>query len=233
MAMVKTKDGRSVSVSFKNALIVPELKRNLLSVKRVVANGGKVLFSPSNAVIVTQNGTELALRQVGNLYELSYGRCYLNSGGEQGEATKREQAFTVSDEEQLWHMRLGHRNMVDIKKLANMDVGLPGNFKGVKEGSCDICEVSKHTHTSFPSRGKEGRRASWPMEIVHMDVFGPIDTVSVGGSRYAILFTDDYSKWRSIYFMKSKSETLDKVVQYLEDVAGLTGGVQSTKIPQR
>ncbi len=53
----------------------------MLSVKRIVANGGKVLFSPSNAVIVTQNGTEVALRQVGNLYELRNGGRYPNSGG--------------------------------------------------------------------------------------------------------------------------------------------------------
>lgn len=221
-AMVKAKDGRTVSVSFKNALIVPELRRNLLSVKRIVANGGKVLFSPSNAVIVTQSGTELVLRQVGNLYELEYDRRYPSSGGAGG-TTNKEQALSVSEEEQLWHMRLGHRNMADIRKLASMDVGLPENFKGIKEGrSCDTCEVSKHTHTSFPR--KEGRRASKPMEVVHMDVFGPIDTVSLGGSKYAILFTDDFSKWRTIYFMKSKSETLDKVKEYLQDVSGLLRG---------
>lgn len=223
-AMISTKDGRTVETTIKNALIVPELRRNLLSVDRIMENGGNVLFrGPSNAVIVTQSGTELPLRKVGNLYELEYSGRSPNSGGK--ESTKEEQALNVSDEEQLWHARLGHRNMMDIKKLAGMDVGLPTSFKGVKEGSCDTCEVGKHTHTSFPSKGKEeGRRASFPMEIVHMDVFGPIDTASLGGAKYAILFTDEYSKWMTIYFMESKSEALDKVKEYLEDVTGLLRG---------
>lgn len=226
-AMVKARDGRSVPVSFKDALIVPELKKNLLSVKRIVVNGGKVLFSPSNAVIVTQKGTEVSLRQVGNLYELECGeRRYPSSGGEAGAVRKEQQALVgVSDEEQLWHMRLGHRNMVDVKQLAGMDVGIPASFKGNKEGrSCDICEVGKHTHASFPAKGKDGKRASEPMELVHVDVFGPIDTPSLRGSKYAILFTDDYSKWRSIYFMKSKAQTLEKLKQYLDDVSGLLRG---------
>jgi hypothetical protein len=63
-----------------------------------------------------------------------------------------------------------------------------------------------------------------PMELVHVDVFGPIDTPSLRGSKYAILFTDDYSKWRSIYFMKSKAQTLEKLKQYLDDVSGLLRG---------
>jgi len=227
-AMVKAKDGRIVPVAFKDALIVPELRRNLLSVKRIVASGGKVLFRPFDAVIVTPKGIELALKQVGNLYELEYGgrRYYPSSGGETGVAAKKqEQAFSVSDEERLWHMRLGHRNMRDVKQLAGMEVGIPASFKGNKEGrSCDICEVGKHTHASFPAKGKDGKLASEPMELVHVDVFGPIDTPSVSGSMYAILFTDDYSKWRSIYFMKSKAQSLEKLKLYLDDVAGLLHG---------
>lgn len=226
-AMVKTRDGRTVPVSLKDALIVPELKKNLLSVKKIVANGGKVLFSPSNAVIVTQKGTEISLKQVGNLYELECGerRYYPSSGGEAGATRREQQALVVmSDQEQLWHMRLGHRNMRDVKRLAGMDVGIPASFKGNKEGSCDICEVGKHTHASFPAKGKDGKQTSEPMELVHVDVFGPIDTLSVRGFKYAVLFTDDYSKWRSIYFMKSKAETLEKLRQYLDDVAGLLGG---------
>ena len=66
--------------------------------------------------------------------------------------------------------------------------------------------------------------ATKPFELVHMDVFGPIDTPSLGGATYGILWTDDYSRLRIIKFMKVKSEALSKTKEFLADVSGLTKG---------
>ena len=39
-----------------------------------------------------------------------------------------------------------------------------------------------------------------------MDLFGPISTSSLGGSKYAFVIVDDYSRYTWTYFLKHKNE---------------------------
>lgn len=70
---------------------------------------------------------------------------------------------------------------------------------------------------------KNERRASRPLELIHSDVCGPMEETSIGGSRYFILFIDDYSRRLSIYFLKNKSEALDAFETYKSYVEKHTG----------
>jgi hypothetical protein len=42
------------------------------------------------------------------------------------------------------------------------------------------------------------------LDLIHFDVCGPISVESVSGFKYFVLFIDDYSKKRCIYFLKTK-----------------------------
>jgi len=102
---VRTQDGETKRVLFKDVLLVPELKGNLLSVKRIVSLGGKVTFSVSNAAI-EMNGVKLPMRSSGDdLYELEYRRLDPGTGGAE------EQAFMAEDAKALGISRRsgGHR----------------------------------------------------------------------------------------------------------------------------
>ena len=88
-------------------------------------------------------------------------------------------------------------------------------------GVCDTCEVGKHTRASFQSNESKVRSAKKPLEIVHMDLIGPIDTPSLSGARYGLLFTDDVTRWRRIYFLKEKSDALEKLMLYEGDMSAL------------
>ena len=57
-------------------------------------------------------------------------------------------------------------------------------------------------------------RASKPFELIHSDVCGPMSVSSLGGSRYYVSFIDDYSRYTFIYFMKNKSEVLEKFKEF-------------------
>ena len=45
-------------------------------------------------------------------------------------------------------------------------------------------------------------------ELIHSDVWGPSSVASIGGSRYFVIFIDDYSRYSWIFPMKSRSEIL-------------------------
>ena len=55
------------------------------------------------------------------------------------------------------------------------------------------------------------------MELVYSDVRGPMETTSLGGHRYVASFIDSYSRFARAYFMKHKSEVLEKFRQFCTD----------------
>ena len=45
-----------------------------------------------------------------------------------------------------------------------------------------------------------------PFHLVHSDIWGPINTPSLLGFRYFVIFIDDYSRVTYLYLMKKRSE---------------------------
>ena len=73
---------------------------------------------------------------------------------------------------------------------------------------CEGCSYGKQTRKSFPV-GKT-KRASHRLELIHADLCRPMQTKSLGGSIYFLLFIDDYSRMSWVYFLQHKSETFQK-----------------------
>ena len=48
------------------------------------------------------------------------------------------------------------------------------------------------------------------LELVHSDVAGPMKTESLGGAKYFVTFTDDFSRCVTVYPITQKPEVLDK-----------------------
>jgi hypothetical protein len=53
-------------------------------------------------------------------------------------------------------------------------------------------------------------RSKGILDLVHLDVCGPMSTVSIGGFNYYVSFIDDYSRKTWIYFMKTKDEVFSR-----------------------
>ena len=50
--------------------------------------------------------------------------------------------------------------------------------------------------------------------MVHTNLCGPMQTESIGGSFYFLMFIDDFSRKIWIYFLKHKSETFAKFKEF-------------------
>ena len=45
-----------------------------------------------------------------------------------------------------------------------------------------------------------------PLELLHMDLFGPIAYISIGGSKYSLVIVDDYSRFTWVFFLQENDK---------------------------
>ena len=107
------------------------------------------------------------------------------------------------------HRRMGHidvRAMRDLVKHGAIDgIVLTGN---IKDFECCVCKIAKACHKSVP-KIREGERAVEFGGEIHSDLWGPACKATFGGQLYYISFTDDWSRWTTIYLLANKSDTFD------------------------
>ena len=87
---------------------------------------------------------------------------------------------------QIWTSTFWWAELLHTK---NMVKGFPLIDK--PERVCEGCIFGKQHSETFPV-GKS-YRACTPLEIVHYDICGPMQTSSIGGCNYFIAFIDDYN----------------------------------------
>ncbi|GJW73618.1 retrovirus-related pol polyprotein from transposon TNT 1-94, partial [Tanacetum coccineum] len=114
----------------------------------------------------------------------------------------------------LWHRRLSHLNFDYITLLSKKDVvtGLP-KLKYVKDQLCSSCEMSKAKRSSFKTKvvpSSKGR-----LNLLHMDLCGPMRVASINGKKYILVIVDDYSRYTWTLFLRSKDETPEVLKDFL------------------
>jgi hypothetical protein len=85
-----------------------------------------------------------------------------------------------------WHRRLAHAGMKNLHKLIKGEyvLGLT-DVCFEKDIPCVVCQAAKQVGTSHPS--KNVMTTSRPLELIHMDLFGPIAYLSIGGVSMILL----------------------------------------------
>ena len=105
----------------------------------------------------------------------------------------------------LWHRRLGHASIDLMSKPIRKDLvrGL-SKVRFETNKLCDACQLGNQTRNNF--RHKNIISTSRPLELIHMDLFGPIRTTSLGGKKYGFVIVDDYSRYIWVMFLAHKDE---------------------------
>nr|KYP60209.1 Retrovirus-related Pol polyprotein from transposon TNT 1-94 [Cajanus cajan] len=67
------------------------------------------------------------------------------------------------------------------------------------------CQKGKQVKSSFESKNHVS--TSRPLELLHMDLFGPTRTAIVSGKRYGLVIVDDYTRWTWVLFITHKDES--------------------------
>ncbi|XP_060182073.1 uncharacterized protein LOC132611706 [Lycium barbarum] len=123
----------------------------------------------------------------------------------------------VDDDTKLWHRRLGHASFTLLNKLASKDLvcGLP-NVKFKDHKVCDACIKGKQVRTFF--KPKKEVSTSRPLELLHMDLCGPMRIQSRGGKKYIFVIVDEFSRFTWTLFLRTKDETSSVFVAFVKKI---------------
>lgn len=201
-------NGDCSTKTIQNVLFVENLKCNLMSIRQLTDKGYKVTFNGDVAFISKNDKNVFAARRNGQLYltTLHIERSVFAGIADMEKLTKASQ--------NLWHFRLGHLNVNDMKKMVNknMATGLEKLKVDIDDKFCESCVLGKQSRLPYPPRKEI--RSERILELVHTDVSGPMSEQAHDGSRYFVAFTDDFSRASMVYCIKQKSEVFNKFQQY-------------------
>lgn len=209
---VKT-EGICKEFRVKEVLCVPDLTANLLSVSQITLMGNRVIFHSRGCEIRNAKDELLATAScVDGLFKLD---------GFRSSSIERALAVASSNEsKELWHRRLGHLNEADLERMRKG--GVDGISYADTRGSlaCVACCRGKQARKPFKRSSSKTKQL---LELVHGDLAGKMETASIGGSRYALVLVDDFSRRTFTYLLKYKSETLERFCEFKALVENETG----------
>ncbi|GKC39602.1 putative ribonuclease H-like domain-containing protein [Tanacetum coccineum] len=129
-------------------------------------------------------------------------------------------AKATPDESNLWHRRLGHVNFKTMNKLVRGSLvrGLPLNFFKINQ-TCVACQKGKQHRASCKT--KTVSSISQPLQMLHMDLFGPTFVKSLMKKMYCLVVTDDFSRFSWVFFLATKDETSEILKTFITGIENL------------
>lgn len=177
----------SNDLSIANVLLVKSLNYNLLSVSQLCSMGYNCLFTDVDVTVYKRNDSSVVFKGVlkGKLYLVDFSSS----------KAKHETCLVAkSNTGWLWHRRLAHVGMRNLHKLLKHDyiLGLT-NVQFEKDRVCSACQAGKQIGAHHPV--KNVMTTTKPLELLQMDLFGPIAYLSIGGNKYGLVIVDDFSRF--------------------------------------
>jgi len=181
--------------------LVDGVKHNLPSISQFCDNGYDVLFVKNNCTVINTDDQSIVFKgkRRNNVYKINF-----------SELNDQKVLFllSMSDKKWLWQRRLGHANWRLISKLSKLQLvrGLQ-DIDCHSDALCGACQKGKIVKTSF--KLKDIVSTSRPLELLHIDLFGPNSTASIYESKYGLVIFNDYNRWSWVKFLKSKDDSYD------------------------
>lgn len=181
-----------------NVYLVQGLKANLISVSQLCDEDLVVTFTKVDCKVFNEEGdTVLNGRRSGN-------NCYMWEN-------KSEKCFIARSSFNLWHQRLGHMNTRNLATLVSKQIvrGVP-QLKGEDNMVCGPCNKGKQVkvqHKKVPDVQTKS-----VLDLVHMDLMGPMQIESLAGKKYAFVLVDDFSRYTWVRFIR-ESQTQWKALE--------------------
>jgi hypothetical protein len=193
--------------SISNVFLVDSLDYNLLSFSQLCKMGYNCLFTDVCVTVFRRSDDSIAFKGVqdGQLYLVDFN---------DNQAELDTCLIANTNMGWLWHRRLAHVGMKNLHKLLKGEhiLGLT-NVHFEKDGICSAFQAGKQVGVHHPH--KNIMTTDMPLELLHMDLFGPIAYINIGGSKYCLVIVDGYSRFTWVFFLQEKSQTQETLKRFL------------------
>lgn len=200
--MFSTPCGRdALHVQLHNVYYVPNAPANLMSVEEL-SEHCDVVFKKRTCKVYHPDGDGTLLTLVHKVGKLHVIRQVSPPSAPASLVSAR-----APETAEMWHRRLGHTAMSTIRRAVAggmvTGINLPASAFKTPDGVCDPCVRGKDTRSPFYTDPKV---ASKPLELVHMDVWGPAPIPAMEDKcRYLVTFLDDYSGYSRVVPVADKT----------------------------
>ncbi|GJX30144.1 putative ribonuclease H-like domain-containing protein [Tanacetum coccineum] len=212
----KIKTGK---LDFEDVCFVKELQHfNLFSVSQMCDKKNKVLFTDTECLVLSpdfklpdENQVLLRVPRQNNMYSFNLENI-IPTGGLACLIAK-----ATIDESNKWHRRLGHVNFKNLNKLVkgNLVRGLPSKIFQ-NDHTCVACQKGKQHKASC--KAKLVSSISQPLQLLHMDLFGPTSVRSLNHKTYFLVINDDFSRLSWVFFLRTKDETSEILKDFIRKI---------------
>lgn len=214
-------DGKSHRATLRDAVHAPEMIYNLVSINRITQQGIRTITDSKSMQFLASDNKVCGIADADSgLYRMRLNPCggRINSATALGANPSRLRTFAD------WHQIMGHapipllRSMHAKKVVTGFKVDPDASQDGAP--GCSNCIAAKQITHPFPDKSDTEYTA--PGQMIVSDVCGPMSVTSVGKARYFVTFTDLYSRFTFVKFLKEKSQVpkvWEDLVRLIENIA--------------
>nr|GEV95141.1 retrovirus-related Pol polyprotein from transposon TNT 1-94 [Tanacetum cinerariifolium] len=196
------------NVTIKRVYYVKGMNHNLFSVGQFFDANLEVAFRKSTCYVRDLKGNDLLTGSCGSdLYSITI----------QETTSPNPICLMVKatlSQAWLWHRRLSHLYLKTVNLLSKNEFvsGLP-KLKFVKYHLCSSCKLGKAKRKSFKTKTTPSSKIR--LQLLHMDLCGPMRVESINGKKYVLVIVDDYSRYTWTHFLRPKDETPGVLIDFL------------------
>jgi transposase InsO family protein len=206
-------DGTYYAGTISDVVFVPDMHANLLSMALLVDRGMRFevtapainMFAPDGSVcgVAQRAGRDLwrlpARRAVSALTAATVG---VDHHSRFGHADRRIIAHAYK------HRMLATTDDVADRAITELHAA------AARKEHCAACLAGKQTRAPLTGSSTGSRRASRPLELVHIDLCGPFPTEAYDGSKYLCVIVDDHTRYTWVQAIPAKSAAFRSFVYY-------------------
>ena len=189
-------DGHQHPLRLFDVQYIPDAPLNIFGIRDIIKGGGKQLRNS----ILTGDGVEVCGTDDDG---------FINLPVKTANMTLSASAYASLG---LWHRRLGHLSLENVKKTAKLVSGM--QIEGDEDiSNCKGCHLGQPIQKGGkPTKGR--KKAKHAFDRVHLDTFY-ITPTGYNGHKYGIIFTDEATSARWCYTFKKKLQGFEVVMDFI------------------
>ena len=190
-------EGVGDGIDLKDVLVVPGLRRALISVARCNDQGYDVHFLHEGNVEICKGTTVTATgRRDGNLF-------WIDGFTTSTRPSFDAEAFIAEVTHDIAHARTGHAEQHVLKRLSSVTVDWVQPTEIESTSPCEACAIGKNKRLPFPNHVKMKRALG---ELIHTDIQGPFRIPGPSGERYILSFIEDAARYAYVAAIADRKE---------------------------